>query len=209
MLYNGAKPWTASRETRALVTPTRPWLAPYQPAQRYWLLDLRWVAAEDLPYRNLLRAVVRLEQSRSPVDMVRAVQALRRWLRHRGADELQRAFADWIGQLAERIAPAGVAVPPLRSLEEAQMSLVERVAEWPRQWLREGREQGLTEGVDQQRALLCRLAAARFDAATADRLAELLAPVADPVRLAEVGDRLVRCADAIEFLASLDPASPP
>jgi flagellar biosynthesis/type III secretory pathway protein FliH len=99
------------------------------------------------------------------------------------------------------------------------MSLVDRVAEWPKQWLREGREQGreqglaegreqgLTEGVDQQRALLCRLAAARFDAATADRLAELLAPVADPQRLAEVGDRLVRCADATEFLASLDPAS--
>ena len=141
---------------------------------------------------------------------------------------MQRAFADWIGQLAERLAPAGGAMPPLRNLEEAQMSLVERVAEWPKQWLREGREQGreqglaegreqglvrgreqgLTEGVDQQRALLCRLAAARFDAATADRLAELLTPVADPERLAEVGDRLVRCADAIEFLASLDPGSP-
>ena len=190
------------------------------------------MAAEDLPYRNLLRAVARLEQSRSPTDMVRAVHALRRWLRYRGASELQRAFADWIGQLAERLAPAGVEVPPLRNLEEAQMSLVERVAEWPKQWLREGREQGLaegheqglvrgrelglakgreqglTEGVDQQRALLCRLAAARFDAATAARLAELLGPVSDPERLAEVGDRLVRCADAAEFLSSLDSASP-
>ena len=156
------------------------------------------------------------------------MHALRRWLRYRGADELQRAFADWIGQLAERLAPAGVEVPPLRNLEEAQMSLVERVAEWPKQWLREGREQvlaegreqgreqglargreqGLTEGVDQQRALLCRLAEARFDATTAARLAELLAQVADPERLAEVGDRLVRCATAAEFLSSLDPASP-
>ena len=40
------------------------------------------------------------------------------------------------------------------------MTLVERVAEWPKQWLREGREQGVAEGreqgVDQQRALLCR-----------------------------------------------------
>ena len=38
------------------------------------------------------------------------------------------------------------------------MTLVERVAEWPKQWLREGREQGVAEGrqqgVDQQRALL-------------------------------------------------------
>ena len=32
VLYNGAKPWTAAREMRALVAPTGPWLAPYQPA---------------------------------------------------------------------------------------------------------------------------------------------------------------------------------
>ena len=144
------------------------------------------------------------------------------------------------------------------------MSLVERVAEWPKQWLQEGREQGIAEGraqgvaegraqgvaegraqgvaegraqgvaegraqgvaegraqgvaegraqgvaqgVDQQRSLLCRLAATRLDADTAARLAELLAPVADPERLAEVGDWLVRCDTAAEFLACVDPAAP-
>ena len=104
------------------------------------------------------------------------------------------------------------------------MTLVERVAEWPKQWLREGREQGIAEGreqgraqgltqgvaqgVAQQRALLCRQAAARFDADTADRLANLLAPIADPERLAEVGDWLVRCDTATSFLARFDPASP-
>ena len=61
---------------------------------------------------------------------------------------------------------------------------------------------------DQQRALLCRLAAARFDAATAARLADLLAPITDPERLAEVGDWLVRCATSTEFLARFDPAAP-
>ena len=97
------------------------------------------------------------------------------------------------------------------------MTLVERVAEWPKQWLREGREQGvaegreqgvaegreqgLTQGVDQQRALLCRMAAARFDADAAARLADLLAPIADPERLAEVGDWLVRCETAAAFFA--------
>ena len=54
-----------------------------------------------------------------------------------------------------------------------------------------------------------RPAGARFDAATAARLAELLASVTDPERLAEVGDRLVRSATAAEFLASLDPARQP
>ena len=166
VLYNGAEPWTATSEVRGLITPVGRWLAPYQPSQRYCLLDLRHLAAEDLPYRNLLRAVARLEQS--------------------------------------------------RTLEEATMTLVERVAEWPKQWLREGREQGVAEGreqgraqgVDQQRALLCRQAAARFDADTAARLGDLLASVADPERLAEVGDWLVRCDTAAEFLARVDSDAP-
>ena len=122
------------------------------------------------------------------------------------------------------MAPAGAVVPPVRTLEEMRMSVVERAAEWPKQWLREGREQGLAEGreqgvaegreqgieqgVDQQRALLCRQAAARFGAETAGRLGDVLAPIADPDRLAEIGDCLVRCATGAEFLARLDPGSP-
>ena len=92
------------------------------------------------------------------------------------------------------------------------MTLVERVAEWPKQWLQEGREQGVAEGreqgVDQQRALLYRQAAARFDAETAARLADRLAPIADPERLAEIGDWLIRCHTAAAFLARVDPALP-
>ena len=98
----------------------------------------------------------------------------------------------------------------IRTLEEASTTLVERVAEWQAvapgkvaQGIAEGREQG----VDRQRALLP-AATARFDAETAARLADLLAPIADPERLAEVGDRLVRCDSAAAFFARFDPASP-
>ena len=228
VLYNGTEPWTAAPDMGSLITPVGPWLAPYQPSQRYHLIDLQRVAADDLPYRNLLRAVARLEQSRSPQDVMRAVTALRRWLPRRGAEELRRAFVDWLCQMAQQMAPPGAIVPAIRTLEEASMTLVERVAEWPKQWLQEGREQGivegreqgraqgvaegreqgLTQGVDQQRALLCRLAAARFDADTAARLADLLAPTADPERLAEVGDWLMRCDTAARFLARFDSAPP-
>ena len=190
------------------------------------MIDLQRVAADDLPYRNLLRAVARLEQSRSPEDVMRAVKALRRWLPQRGAEELRRAFVDWLCQIAGRLAPPGALVPAIRTLAEASITLVERVAEWPKQWLREGHEQGVAEGREQGRAqgvegreqglhsgcrpgaLLCRQAAARFDADAAARLADLLAPIADPERLAEVGDWLVRCDTAAAFLARFDPASP-
>ena len=149
----------------------------------------------------------------------RAVLALVRWLPRRGAEELRRGFVDWVREIVRPLAPAGATVPAIRTLEEASVSLVERVAEWPKQWLQEGREQGreqgvaegraqgLTQGVDQQRSLLCRQAAARFDADTAARLADLLAPIADPERLAEIGDWLVRCDSAAEFLARF-PAAP-
>ncbi|MDE0448888.1 MAG: Rpn family recombination-promoting nuclease/putative transposase [Spirochaetaceae bacterium] len=212
VLYNGTEPWTAARNMGALITPVGPWLAPYQPAQHYYLLDLQRVRADDLPHGNLLRAVARLEQSRSPEEVVRVVQALRRWLPNRGAEELHRAFVDWVRQIVGRLAPTGATVPSLRTLEEASMTLVERVAEWPKQWLREGREQGVAEGreqgVDEQRALLCRMAGARFDAETAVRLADLLAPITDAERLAEVGDWLVRCDTAGRFLSRFDPESP-
>ncbi len=56
VLYNGTEPWTAARNMGALITPVGPWLAPYQPAQHYYLLDLQRVRADDLPHRNLLRA---------------------------------------------------------------------------------------------------------------------------------------------------------
>ena len=205
VLYNGTEPWTAARRMSELVAPGGPWLAPYQPAQDYLLLDLQRVAADDLPARNLLRAVTGLEQSRSFEDVLRVREALQLWLRDPRAAELQRAFVDWMRQIAEQVAPTGAVVPPVRTWEDVGMTLVERAAEWPKQWLREGLEQGL----EQQRALLCRQAAARFGDDTAARLAEVLAPIADPERLAEIGDWLVRCDTAAGFLARLDPGSPP
>ena len=97
------------------------------------------------------------------------------------------------------------ALPPVRTLEEVRVTLVERVSEWPAQWLREGLEQGL----EQQRALLCRMAAARFDEETAARSVGVLASITDPARLVEVGEWLGRCETGTEFLARINSAVAP
>ena len=115
VLYNGTEPWTATREMRELISPAGPWLARFQPAQDYLLLDVLRVAADDLPGRNLLHAVAALEQSRSFEDVLRVREALQLWLRDPRAAELQRAFVDWMRQIAERVAPAGAVVPPVRT----------------------------------------------------------------------------------------------
>ena len=75
------------------------------------------------------------------------------------------------------------------------MTLEERVAEWPKQWFREGHEQGLAH----ERALLRRLAASRFGEETAECVSGMLAGIADPEGLAEVGEWLVCCGTGSEF----------
>ena len=48
------------------------------------------------------------------------------------------------------------------------------------------------------------MAARRFGAETAERLAALLPGIADADHLTEAGDWLVRCADGDEFLARVE-----
>ena len=87
--------------------------------------------------------------------------------------------------------------------------LEETVREWTREWLEQGRaqgiEQGRVQGIEQvrheERALLCRLAARKFDADAAEGLAAALAGVADPDHLARVGDWIIECASASDLLA--------
>ena len=83
--------------------------------------------------------------------------------------------------------------------------LEENVREWTREWLAQGRAQGIEQGIEQgrheERALLCRLAARKFDAAAAEGLTTALAGVTDPDRLARVGDWIIECATASELLA--------
>ena len=65
--------------------------------------------------------------------------------------------------------------------------LAEQVQEWTAEWVAEGREQGIEQGRAEERALLCRMAARKFGAATAQRLADALAEVADTDRLGAGG----------------------
>ena len=103
-------------------------------------------------------------------------------------------------RLAPRDAP-----PTVSTVEEARMTLEERVSQWPRQWLEQGIEQGRAQGIEEgrvrERALLCRQAARKFGDDTSERLAAALAGVTDPDRLALVGDWIIECATAAELVA--------
>ncbi len=226
VLYNGRRRWTAPVEMADLVATGDAMLAPYQPSQRYYLLDAGRMSDADLPPDNLVSALVGLEKARDAAGLGGALKPLIGLLRAAGDDHLTRAFAAWLRQglrLAGRRPADGR--EPLAELQETQTMLEENVREWTREWLEQGRAQGIEEGRaqgveqgraqgveqgraqgveqgrDEERALLCRLAARKFDAAAAEGLAAALAGVADPERLGRVGDWIIECATASELLA--------
>ncbi len=89
----------------------------------------------------------------------------------------------------------------MAQLRETQTMLEETVREWTREWLEQGRALGIEQGRHEERALLCRLVARKFDAGTAEGLAAALAGVTDPDRLARVGEWIIECDTASELLA--------
>ena len=151
-----------------MIAPVGPELAPYQPSQRFIVVDERHVGAEDLPGRNLMSAVLGLEQSRTPDDLLRVTGRLVEWLRDSDDDELKRAFTDWVRQMAEGFVPDDAALAAVRTLEGVKMTLVERVAEWPKQWRQEGRE----EVVEQLRRAGAELPPEDSDMTLEERVAE-------------------------------------
>ena len=209
VLYNGATPWRSPTQVRDLVAPTGPALAAFQPSQLHLALDERRTLADSVYFGELTRAVLELEQSRTTADLARVAESLAAGT-HR--PELKAAFADWLQVLLRRMdgIPASEAEAGLgeASLEEVHMTLADRVAEWPKPYIQQGREEGMSlgreqarqEGIAQQRLMLQRQAAARFGTATADRLARALAAEGDPAQLSKVGEALVRCATGDELL---------
>ena len=171
------------------------------------MLDERHVRAEDLKLRELTLAVVQLEQSRSVADLARVARRLAERLL--GESELRRTFAAWLRVLERRLDGGDRMPPPADdlSLEDMTVSLEERVAEWPKPYIRQGislgREQGIEQGIEHERELLRRQASARFGSATADRLAAAIGAEADPQRLMEVALAIVRCGTGSELLREI------
>ncbi len=208
VLYNGRSRWMAADDVAKLLAPVDEPLARYQPSFRYFVLDERARQEDDLPRGNLVTALIGFENSRSPEALERAVAALLEWLRGPEDGELKRAFL----QLALRVAmPAGLrseglspTAPRLEQLEEEPAMLAERVQEWYREAREQGMEQGIEQGRAEERALLCRLAARKFDAGTGDRLSGLLSRFTAPGQLGEVGDWIIECDTGAELLARIE-----
>ena len=199
VLYNGASPWKAEADVSRLIASVNEDLARYQPSQRYLLLDEGRLGEEDLPERNLVSAVVRLESSRSAAGVLRTLEVLAQWLRGSGDVELERAFGTWVWsvvmprQVDAEALSEGPDLAHGQGFEEVRTMLAERVQEWYEEKRREGRE-------EERQRLLSRLAARKFDAATAERLSELMHDLSAPEQFEDVGDWIIDSDTAAELI---------
>ena len=210
VLYNGRSRWNAADEVAKLMAPVGEPLARYQPTLRYFLLDEGACQDDDLPRGNLVTALIGFENSRSPEALGRMASALPEWLRGPGEPELKRAFLQWALRV---VMPAGFRSENLSlilpQLEEDPTMLAERAKEWYEEALERGIERGIKRGIErgveqgraEERALLCRQAARKFDAGTAERLSGLLDRFTVPGQLGEVGDWIIECDTGADLLA--------
>ena len=229
VIYNGRRRWNAAADVSELIASGGAALARYQPSQRYFLLDEGLVGDADLPGGNLVSALIALETSRDRERLPELLGSLIGLLREQGDEELTQAFRSWVAQVLLPRRFRGGESGWLPRLEEVRTMLAEQVREWTEEWVEEGRaqgreqgiaqgreqgiaqgreqgiaqgrEQGIAQGRAEERALLCRQAERKFDAATARRLAAALEDVADAGRLAQVGDWIIECGTAADLLA--------
>ena len=212
VLHHGPERWTVATDVAGLVAPSGAFLAPYQPAQRYFLLDAGDYTDAPLPHgRNLVAALIRLERSRSGEDVTAVLGALDAWLSESGNEVLRRAVGEWMRQVYAPGRSPVAARPDAENRTEARIMLRERVQEWMAEKWAEGRAEGLVEGQMEGRAegqleLMRRMVARKFGGETAQCLAERLETVHDPERMAEIGEWLFECASGEELLERLERA---
>ncbi len=116
----------------------------------------------------------------------------------------------WAQEVAHGIGDSELRLPSfeeLEGMEEQQMAnvLADRYKQWVADSRDKGRVEGRVEGREEgQRELLEALATRRFGADAAQRLSATLNGSASREAFAELGDLIIRCETAEEFVEELE-----
>ena len=215
VVYNGQSPWRAPVEVTDLIAlPAMPAqvrrdLRALQPSQRLHVVDFPRYRQEDLVPGNVVSLQIGFEHA-GPSDYTRLLPAVA-GLADAG---LRRTVYEWVVRRARRdgvdLEEVNVEGTYFRSRIGDNFRRATRAwfdegrAEGIAQGRAEGRVEGVEEGLEQQRALLGRQVATKFGAKASTRVGPLLAQIADPALLAEIGEGLLVCATEAEFVARVE-----
>jgi Putative transposase, YhgA-like len=176
VLYNGSQKWTAATNISELIPVVPGLVSQFSPALQYLLIDENnYTDSELASLHNLVAAVFRLEHASSPSAVSELTNLLADWLSDR--PDLRRMFALWIRATLMRKQEYGIVMPQVDDLQEIRVMLADKVEEWAKAYIAEGKQEGLQQG---EVLALQRLLAKRFGVIPADTIALIAnAPVAD------------------------------
>lgn len=103
VFYNGKRRWSASMELADLVMEAPAGLAPFQPSQRYLLIDQQRLDRTALKANaHVLALLFRFELSSAPEVLQEIAPALVTWLSATPQLSLRRSVATWANRVARR-----------------------------------------------------------------------------------------------------------
>ncbi|HYG64119.1 MAG TPA: Rpn family recombination-promoting nuclease/putative transposase [Thermoanaerobaculia bacterium] len=142
---SGKRHWNVPRELRTQFAPVPEEAARLLPSLSYLLIDRTLLETGALdPQDNLAAVFFRIEEARSPEDLLSLARPLHRMLPAKSEPELRRAFTDLLVDTFQTAFP-GVTIPPIEDLEDMSM-LEENMIRWRNKVIREARKEGLKEG---------------------------------------------------------------
>ena len=170
----------------------------------YLAVDGGRLGADDLRLDNAAALLAGMEHP--TVDTVLGLtRRLLRRLRNPHLRGLRESVLAWAQRVVERRLHFDLGVDDMAEADQLQ-DPEEEEAYWEARrkamfepYIAEGRAEGREQGRADERALLHRLAARRFGAGAAERLAAFLEGVDDAGQLAEVGDWIVDSASGAEL----------
>ncbi len=189
VLYHGRRRWWAKEDVAELCGPLGERLAPYQPSQRYLVLDVGRYTGPLPGGRNWMAELVRLARTPDPERVAAELREMSARWPESEYDSLLEAVLTWLGQVHFPIHRIRIDVPELVDVREAITVLQHVAIDWSAKLRAEG-----------QAEVVRRQAARKFGAETAERLAERLAEITDPKRAVEVGEWLLECESGEELL---------
>jgi len=146
VLYNGKQIWNSAISVQDLIQQVPGGLSKYRPTLTYLLLDESRHNLQGVSADNLVAAIFRLEQSRTPSDVHDMVRKLIEWLKNPEQTSLRRSFAVWIRRVLLPVRLPGQTLPEVNNLMEVDAMLAERVKEWTYEWEEKGMQKGMQKG---------------------------------------------------------------
>ncbi len=100
VLYNGKKRWNAATELKDLIVNLPSGLEQYLPSLKYLVLDEGSYKLDELsPLKNLVAAILRLENSNTDDDIFEVITNLIEWLSTPEQSRLRHRFSLWINRV--------------------------------------------------------------------------------------------------------------